>query len=372
MPSYVPAKRNSEYVFYVGLESVASAGTFQTNPTLASGDVKISKDGGTLANLTTLPTVTPASGKMVKVILSSTEMNADNVTVVFSDASGNEWRELIVNIQTATRQLDDLAYPNTSGWGIDVTAGGTVGIDWGNVENPTATVGLTGTTAGLVDGAITAAKIANDAITDAKVANDVTIAAVTGNVGGNVSGSVASVTNAVTVGTNNDKTGYRLSSVGVQDIWDALTGALATASSIGKLLVDNVNAPISSRLDSGSYTAPDNATIGTIDAKLGVPAANVSADIAAVKGETAAILDDTGTSGVAVSSGGVAAIWAYVVEGATSATQVLRGALAVLTGKSTGGGTGIVKFRDSADAKDRITATVDENGNRTSITLDLD
>lgn len=51
-------------------------------------------------------------------------------------------------------------------------------------------------------GAINAAAIAADAITDAKVAADVTIASVTGAVG--------SVTAAVTVGTNNDKTGYGL------------------------------------------------------------------------------------------------------------------------------------------------------------------
>lgn len=55
---------------------------------------------------------------------------------------------------------------------------------------------------------------------------------------------------------NIGKTGYALSSAGIQAIWDALTSALTTASSIGKLLVDNVNATISSRLASASYTAP--------------------------------------------------------------------------------------------------------------------
>ena len=38
---------------------------------------------------------------------------------------------------------------------------------------------------------------------------------------------------AVTVGTNNDKTGYSLSAAGVQAIWDALTSALTTVGSIG-------------------------------------------------------------------------------------------------------------------------------------------
>ncbi len=51
-----------------------------------------------------------------------------------------------------------------------------------------------------------------------------------------------------------DKTGFSLSTGGVQAIWDALTSALSTASSIGKLLVDNINATISSRM--ATYTQP--------------------------------------------------------------------------------------------------------------------
>jgi len=333
MATYVPAKYGVEYIFYVGLESVATAGAFQSNPTLASGDVTITKDGGSSANLTTLPTVTPASGKRVKVTVSATEMQADNVCIAFSDASGGEWKDLIINIQTAARQIDDLAYPTTSGRSIDVTTTGEVGIDWANIGSPTSTVTLSGTTvktatdvetdtadiqsripAALVSGridssvgamaanVITATAINADAITDAKVASDVTIASVTGavgsvtgNVGGNVVGSVASVTAPVTAGTVSDKTGYSLSSAGIQAIWDALTSALTTVSSIGKLFVDNINATISSR---SSHTAANVRTEmdsnSTQLAKLGTPAgASVSADIAAIKAETASIQTDT-------------------------------------------------------------------------------
>lgn len=52
-----------------------------------------------------------------------------------------------------------------------------------------------------------------------------------------------------------------------QAVWDALTSALTTVGSIGKLLVTNVDAAISTRLASGSYTAPDNAGIAAIKAK---------------------------------------------------------------------------------------------------------
>lgn len=297
MATYVPAKYGTEYIFYVGIESVATAGTFQANATLASGDVKISKDGGTLTNLTTLPTVTPASGKLVKVTLSATEMQCDNATVIFSDSSGGEWRDLIINIQTAARQIDDLAFPSTSGRGIDVTTGGEVGIDWANIGSPTTTVNLSGTTTGLVDGAITAAKIASDAITaakiadgaidagtfatgainaaaiaadaitDAKVASDVTIAAVTGAVGsvtGNVGGSVGSVT-----------AGVSLADGAITSTKFGAGAITATVIATDAIDADALAADAVTEIQSGLLTT------SAFNTKLGTPAgASVSADVA--------------------------------------------------------------------------------------------
>jgi hypothetical protein len=91
--------RGKQYVLFTSLVSQAAPSTFQSNPTLAAGDVKVSLDGGTLNNLGTLPTVAPASGKMVKITVSAAEMDADNVTVVFSDAAGAEWCDQTLNIQ---------------------------------------------------------------------------------------------------------------------------------------------------------------------------------------------------------------------------------------------------------------------------------
>lgn len=96
---YNPPIRGSSYIFYVSLVSQSDTKTFQSNPTLATGDVKSTKDGASLGNLATLPTVTPSSGKSVKVSLSATEMDTDNLLIVFSDAAGSEWCDLSVNIQ---------------------------------------------------------------------------------------------------------------------------------------------------------------------------------------------------------------------------------------------------------------------------------
>lgn len=109
MTSYVTPKKNAAFILYVGLEDQANAGLFKAAPTLATGDFKVSIDGGTLNNLTDLPTVTPTGGRMVKITLTAAEMNGDNVTVVCSDAAGAEWYDLIVNIQTSARQIDDLS-----------------------------------------------------------------------------------------------------------------------------------------------------------------------------------------------------------------------------------------------------------------------
>lgn len=84
--------------------------------------------------------------------------------------------------------------PTTAGRTLDVTATGEAGIDWANIGAPTTTVNLSGTT-------------------------------------------IKAVTDGVT-----------LAAAAVTAIWAALTSALTTVGSIGKLLVDNIDATITSRL----------------------------------------------------------------------------------------------------------------------------
>lgn len=100
MQNYVGIKKNSGYILYVGLTSQADTKLLQVNPTIASGDFKVSIDGGAFANLNTLPAVTPAGGRAVKITLSAGEMNGDNIMVMCVDAAGTEWCDLPINIQT--------------------------------------------------------------------------------------------------------------------------------------------------------------------------------------------------------------------------------------------------------------------------------
>lgn len=98
---YNPPKKGEDYIVYVPLQDFDTPGSFQANPSIASGDFKVQKDGGALANLATLPAVEPASSIWVKITLSATEMTADNVAVQCIDqTSPKEWGDLAFDIQT--------------------------------------------------------------------------------------------------------------------------------------------------------------------------------------------------------------------------------------------------------------------------------
>ena len=66
----------------------------------------------------------------------------------------------------------------------------------------------------------------------------------------------------------------------------------------------------------------------------------------------------------------VANIIAGIADGSYDLQEMLRVIFAVCAGKSSGGGTATLVFRDSADSKDRVTATVTAVGDRTATTLD--
>ena len=319
MATYVPAKRATEFIFYIGLRSQADSTVLQSNPTIAAGDFKVSIDGGALANPATLPAVTPASSKMVKVTLSTSEMTGDNITLIGSDASGAEWMDILVNIQTTARQVDDLAFPTTSGRSLDVTATGAAGIDWGNVENPTTTVGLSGTTV----------KTATDVETDTADIQTRLPAALTA--GGNMkadalalSGDTAAADNAESFF---DGTGY----AGTNNVIPTVT-TVTTATN-----VTTVNG-----LAAGVITAASIAADAITDAKV---AADVT--IASVTGAVGSVTGNVG--------GNVAGSVASVTAGVTlAANAVTAAALAADAGTEIGAAV------LAAAAADPISANVKE------------
>jgi len=160
-------------------------------------------------------------------------------------------------------------------------------------------------------------------VTTAATAATPIAASVAGNVGGNVVGSVGSVVGAV----------------------GSVTGLTAA----------HLDVAVSSRLATVGYTAPLDAA-GTRTA-VGLATANLDTQLAALPtdAENATALLDA-TNGV---------------ETGLTPREALRLTTAALAGKISGAETTTVVIRNTADTKDRITATVDADGNRTAITTDL-
>jgi len=188
MASQVPPKRGEAYNFEVALVDQSDIDVFKTSPTLAAGDVLVSKDGGATSNISSLPTEIGSTG-ILKVTLTAAEMTADRVAVLFHDQTGDEWQDLLVTIQTVTdNQIDDLATAtdlatvdsNVDAILLDTGTDGVKVADGAITAAKIATDAITAdkiaadaiTSSELADNAITAAKIASDAITAAKIASD--------------------------------------------------------------------------------------------------------------------------------------------------------------------------------------------------------
>lgn len=98
---YNPPVKGEDFLIRIALADMAVPGRYKSNPTIASGDFKVDKDGGGLNNLSTLPSVDPSSTKLVLITLSATEMTADVVTVICSDQTDPpEWADYVFSIPT--------------------------------------------------------------------------------------------------------------------------------------------------------------------------------------------------------------------------------------------------------------------------------
>lgn len=262
MASFQPPKKNTAFEFYVGLVSQVNPKILQVSPTLAAGDVKVSIDNASPNNITTLPVI-GGNTRQVKVNLSSAEMNGDNITVVFSDAAGAEWCDLIVNIQTSAQQIDDLSTLTAAGVRTAVGLGSAnldtqlsgIQSDTDNLQTriPAALVSgrIDASVGAMASGVLTATAIAADAITAAKIA-DGAIDAATFAAGAIDAAAIA----ADAIGS---------SELAASAVTEIQTG-LATAAALATVQADTDD--IQTRL-------PAALVSGRIDASVGAMAANV-------------------------------------------------------------------------------------------------
>ena len=98
---YNPPVKNEDFVIHICLEDMANPGSFLVSPPIAAGDFQVSQNGGSFANLATLPTVEPSSSISVKIPLSATEMNTDEVFIKCVDqTTPKAWADFCFTILT--------------------------------------------------------------------------------------------------------------------------------------------------------------------------------------------------------------------------------------------------------------------------------
>lgn len=255
-------------------------GAVAPNSAFEAADIRIYKDGSATERASTSGyTMTSPFDSVTGLHHVSIDLT-DNTTAGFY-AAGSFYMIVLVPDETVDTEtvVRVLAYFEIGPPQVNVTQfGGAAGtfssgrpevnashIAGSAVSTSSAQIGVNVVNAGGTawgSGAITAGSIASNAFTAAKFA----------------AGAFDAVW-SVTTRAITDKAGFALSAAGVQAIWDALTSALTTVGSIGKKLAD--------------WTI-GTAQTGDAYARLGAPAgASVSADIAAVKSQTAAIETDT-------------------------------------------------------------------------------
>ena len=85
----------STFTLGVALVQRADVRLLQVAPTIAAGDFQLSVNGGAFDNPDNLPTVTPAGGTRVEIVISAAETTAAGVGgeiwVRWIDAAGAEW-----------------------------------------------------------------------------------------------------------------------------------------------------------------------------------------------------------------------------------------------------------------------------------------
>jgi len=118
------------FEFYVVLDSRDDPGVALSDPPIEIGDVKVVKRdfaAGTAveANIVTLPAVSPAGTPHVRVNLSAAEMQADIVSILFSDQSGGAWLDLHIEIapqRVPSGSVDTASFtPTTTQFDTDLT-----------------------------------------------------------------------------------------------------------------------------------------------------------------------------------------------------------------------------------------------------------
>lgn len=129
----------------------------------------------------------------------------------------------------------------------------------------------------------------------------------------------------------------------------SISNAVAALTGLGQISGANLSAvvPISAALSGSCSLSPELKGFGSLSADI-LPFSTLSPE-----GLAASLMDNND------------------IESGYSLREALRLILSSVAGKLSGAGTATITIRNVPDDKDRIVATVDSNGNRTSVTYDV-
>ena len=190
----VLAVAGSTFTFGLALEDQANPGLFKASPTIAAGDFQRSINGAGFANMDNLPTVTPAAGRLVQIVLSAAETTsaADGgvINIIGHDAAGAEWYDVGIEVRVAGA---DVATQT------NITAGTITTVT--NLTNAPTAGDLTATMKASVTAAVPTVAAIADGVLDEAMSGHATA----GTLGATVSGTATlatSISSALTTLTN--------------------------------------------------------------------------------------------------------------------------------------------------------------------------
>ena len=304
----------------------------------AAGDTTIMKDEGNEAS-TTNGFVDEGQG--YSITLSATEMEAARIVVYVVDQGTKAWIDTAIVVET---------YGNASGqhaFDLDTASAAQTGdgyavvahADYGNAKLVRSTTPANALTVD-ANGEVT---VPDGQKVDVNTIKTQTITCAAG----------------VTV----------LASVGTADASTAQTGdsfAIVNSGTYGnsalKTLVDDI--PTNAELAS----AVANVSVDEIQATALADLFNTDSGTTYGSAVSGSVVSEIADNAGGLSAGDIGdAVADEAYEGSVTLREAIRLILAVLTGKSSGGGTTTLVFRDIGDTKNRISCTVDANGNREDV-----
>jgi hypothetical protein len=321
------------------LDTTLASLSSQTSFTLTAGPAEDDALNGCVVRIHDLASAVQSGFGVIADYTGSTKTVTLTAGVSFTAASGDNisiFPPVNVEYFHALAVTKVPLAPATAGRDALVAADGSVSPNWADVKSPTTVVGLSGTTV----------KTATDVETDTADIQTRLPAALTA--GGNMKADALALSGDTTAADNLEAA---LDGTGGVTITAALTGNVTgnLSGSVGSVTgaVGSVTGAVGS-VGAGGIAAATFAA-GAIDAAAIAADAIGASELAA--GAVDEILDDT------------------IGDGTITVRQALRILIAGMAGKLSGAATTTVTIRNLADSADVVVATVDADGNRSAVTV---